>query len=139
MHLFEKRCQHEGCREIFITVSLDREYCDKHGGKEGTPQVATAVLDELPDELEEPQLVPKPIQVEKEKVEKEPIPEKPEKPKPGSHRDYLLALHSYYQTNREAILSDLAELGMAKTAKRWKMSWGTLIRMSNKGASNGEG
>ena len=132
MHLFEKRCQHEGCREIFTTVSLDREYCDKHGGKEGTPRrVVTTVLDELPDDFEEPQPKPKKIQV-KEKVEKEPIPEKPEKPKPGSHRDYLLALHAYYQENREAILSDLAELGMAKTAKRWKMSWGTLIRMNGR-------
>jgi len=125
LHLFEKRCQHEGCREIFITASLDREYCVKHGGNT-TQEIATVPDD--PDD-EESSLPLKPIQVEKEKVGKEPIPEKPEKPKPGSHRDYLLALHSYYQANREAILSDLAELGMAKTAKRWKMSWGTLIRM----------
>jgi hypothetical protein len=67
----------------------------------------------------------------KKPIKKEAAPI-PEKPKPGPHGDYLLALHRYYKANKDAILSDLANLGLTGAAKRWKMSLGTLGRMSGR-------
>ena len=68
------------------------------------------------------------IMENRKEVAKTGLPPVPPKPEPtGIRQTDRIAMHRYYVANREAILSDLAEMGQKKTMQRWGISSGSTI------------
>jgi predicted Zn-ribbon and HTH transcriptional regulator len=133
----EKIAQHKRASNVEKPIAEERAFQnDEHIDKERARQGEKTTIPEqaIPNEKTTQQERAQRQDKHKE-GERSPIPKKPS---PGPHVDYLLELHNYYQENREAILKDLAELGEAKTVKRWKISRGTLSKLSKQAISRDE-